>query len=121
MDAGTLFQPVLNVALALAIALAGGAALWRFLPKGWILSRIAVGGAPDGPAQSAGAAPERAGEIMSLIGREGVAVTALTPSGQVEVDGARYEAQVAVGAVEVGARVRVIERKAFAVLVRLVE
>jgi membrane-bound serine protease (ClpP class) len=121
MDAGTLFQPVLNVALALAIALAGGAALWRFLPKEWILSCIAVGGAPDGPAQSAGAAPERAGEILSLIGREGVAVTALTPSGQVEVDGARYEAQVAVGAVEVGARVRVIERKAFAVLVRLVE
>ena len=121
LDADTLFQPVLNVALALAIALVGGAAVWRFLPKGWILSRIAVGGAPAGAAQAAGVAPERAGEIGSLIGREGVAVTALTPSGHVEVDGARYEAQVAVGAVEVGARVRVVERKAFAVLVRPVE
>jgi membrane-bound serine protease (ClpP class) len=121
LDADTLFQPVLNVALALAIALVGGAAVWRFLPKGWILSRIAVGGAPAGAAQAAGVAPERAGEIGSLIGREGVALTALTPSGQVEVDGARYEAQVAVGVVEAGARVRVVERKAFAVLVRPVE
>lgn len=118
LDAGTLFQPVLNVGLALAIALVGGAALWRFLPKGWILARVAVGAAPDGPAQSAGVAPGRAGEIASLIGREAVAVTALTPSGQVEVDGSRYEAQVAVGAVEAGARVRIVELKAFAVLVR---
>ena len=121
LNAGTLFAPVLNVALSLAIALVGGAALWRFLPKGWILARVAVGGAPSGAAQGAGVAPERASEIAALVGREGVAVTALTPSGQVEVDGARYEAQVAVGAVEAGARVQVIEPKAFAVLVRPVE
>lgn len=121
LNAGTLFAPVLNVALSLAIALVGGAALWRFLPKGWILARVAVGGAPSGAAQGAGVAPQRAGEIAALVGREGVAVTALTPSGQVEVDGARYEAQVAVGAVEAGARVQVIEPKAFAVLVRPVE
>lgn len=121
LDAATLFQPVLSVALALAIALIGGAAVWRFLPKGWILARIAVGGAPAGAAQSAGLAPGRAGEIAALIGREGVAVTALTPSGQIEVDGVRYEAQVAVGSVEAGTRVQVVERKSFALLVRPVE
>ncbi len=121
LDADTLFRPVLNLALALAIALVGGAALWRFLPKGWILSRIAVGGAPAGAAQAAGASPERSREISALIGREGVAVTALTPSGQVEVDGGRYEAQVAVGAVEAGARVRVVERRAFALLVKAMD
>jgi membrane-bound serine protease (ClpP class) len=101
--------------LALGFLIAGGllALVYRFLPHGWIGSRLAVGGAVAG----AGVPVAVLEEQESLVGREGVAATGLFPSGQVEIDGRRYEARVEVGAVPVGTPVRVVRRMDFYLVV----
>lgn len=111
---GELFVvPMQKLLLALVVAGVLLGLLARFLPHGWIWNRLAVGGAVPG----SGVDPEVAGEEAALVGREGIAVTALFPSGQVEIDGRRYEARVAVGFVEAGTPVRVLSRTDFTLLV----
>ena len=55
--------------------------------------------------------------MISLAGRQGVVVSALMPSGQIEIDGRRYEARVAVGTIEAGATVIVVRRGDFDLVV----
>jgi membrane-bound serine protease (ClpP class) len=111
-----LLGPLVNLLAGLAVALVGGAALWRFLPRGWFFQRIAVAGGAGAPAQLAGVAPEAGGDT-GLVGRTGVAATALMPSGHVDIDGRRYEARSELGPIEAGARVRVVARKDFNLIV----
>ena len=101
--------------LLLALLIAGGvfALVARFLPHGWMWNRLAVGGAVQG----AGIPSDVVGELDSLIGREGVAVTSLFPSGQVEIDGRRYEARLEVDFATIGTRVRVLRRTDFNLIV----
>ena len=110
-------RPLANLGLGLVIAAALGAALWRFLPNSWLLDRLVVGSTSGGAAQIAGVAPEAAGQLAALIGRRGVAVTALRPGGQVEIDGRRFEATVEVGTANAGAPVVVRGHTDFALVV----
>ena len=105
--------PLQNLGLGLALALGLGIVLARFLPHGWIWDRLAVRGAVQG----AGVAPAVAQELAALVGREGVAGTDLFPSGQVEIDGRRYEARLELGFVETGTAVRVVRRTDFGLIV----
>jgi len=107
-------SPLLNLGTGLALAIVGGLALLRFLPKGMFWDRVVLAAAATGTS-----APDI--EEESLIGREGVAATALFPSGQIEIDGQRYEARVAVGTVDVGERVLVRARREFELLVERVD
>jgi len=107
-------SPLLNLGTGLALAIVGGLALLRFLPKGMFWDRVVLAAAATGTS-----APEI--EEESLIGREGVAATALFPSGQIEIDGQRYEARVAVGTVDVGQRVVIRARREFELLVERVD
>lgn len=116
-SADAFLHPLLNVGLGLAIALALFAALLRYLPKGWVWDRLVVQSASSGAAQIGGVAPEAAAGLAALVGRRGVAVTALRPGGQVEVDGQRYEAKVEVGAIDRGAAVVVTGCSDFALTV----
>ncbi|MFM8618133.1 MAG: NfeD family protein, partial [Opitutaceae bacterium] len=70
-----------------------------------------------GSAQVAGGAPSVAPAIDAILGRTGVAVTALFPSGQVEVDGRRHEARLEYGSARPGDRVIVRRRLDFGLLV----
>lgn len=108
-------QPLVNLGLGLLVAVLLAVALARFLPHGWIWSRLAVGGAVPG----AGVAPTILNELDGLVGREGVAVTGLFPSGQVEVDGRRYEARLEVGFAESGTAVRILRRTDFNLIVEI--
>jgi membrane-bound serine protease (ClpP class) len=114
-------QPMLNVGLGLVIALVLIAVLGRYLPKGWIWDRLVVASAVGGAAQAAGAAPGSAAGLDALIGRRGVAATALHPGGQVEIDGRRYEGKVEVGAVDAGAAIVVRGRTDFNLIVEKIE
>ena len=119
---GDLFvQPMLNVGLGLVIALALIAVLARYLPKGWIWDRLVVASAVGGAAQAAGAAPGSGAGLDALIGRRGVAATALHPGGQIEIDGHRYEGKVEVGAVDAGAAIVVRGRTDFNLIVEKIE
>jgi membrane-bound serine protease (ClpP class) len=76
--------------------------LARFIPRSWIWDKLVVQSTIGGAAQFAGGGVEASVNLASIVGREGVAVTGLRPGGQVEVDGVRYEARVAIGAIERG-------------------
>ncbi len=111
-------RPLLNVLLGVVIAVGGFLLLLRFLPSGGPWSRMvlntAVGGEPVAgrPLVASGT---RA--VSELVGREALAVTPLFPSGQVELDGRRYEARMAMGFAEAGARVTVTATSEFGLIV----
>jgi len=109
--------PLQNLGLGLLLALGLGLALAKFLPSGWVWDRLVVGSVVSGSAQVAGGAPEAAGGVAALMGQRGVAVTALRPGGQVEIAGRRYEASVAVGAIDAGVAVVVCGRSDFGLVV----
>jgi len=93
-----LMQPVLNLALGLVIATTLFAAFLKYLPRTGLYQHLAVQGASPNPLPAAGVAG-------GLVGRRGVAVTALFPSGEIEVDGRRYQAKVSLGSIEANAQI----------------
>jgi len=117
LSAEALLQPIGTLSLGLAIAVVLGAALLRYLPKGWVWDRLAVTAVLGTSAQTAGLSPAEAGGLGTLIGQRGVAATALHPAGHVEIGGRRYEATVTVGAIDAGAPVRVCGRTDFSLIV----
>ena len=115
---GVLVRPLTNLGLGLGLSVVLGVLLLRYMPKGWVWDKMVVGSAIGGAAQIAGVAPEAAHEVVNLIGRRGVAVTVLRPSGQIEIGGRRFEAIVEVGAVDAGDAVIVRGRTDFALIVQ---
>ena len=113
--------PLQNLAFGLLLAAGLGIALARFLPQGWIWDRMIVATTIGGSAQVAGGGPSAAREIEALMGQRGVAVTALRPSGQVEITGRRFEAKVEVGSIDSGEAVRVRGRTDFGLIVERIE
>ena len=116
-SANAFTRPLANLGLGLVIAIALGAFLLRFLPRGWIWDRLIVTSTDGSSAQVAGVDPRVAGGLDALVGREGVAATALHPAGQVEVDGRRYEARVDVGVIDPGTKIVVRGRTDFSLVV----
>lgn len=114
-------RPLLNLGLGIGIASALTIALLKYLPPGWFWDRLIVSSTDHGAAQQASAAPGTLPPLSSLVGRHGVAVTALRPGGQVEIGGRRYEASIAVGAVDRGRPVRVCGRTDFGLVVEKAE
>jgi membrane-bound serine protease (ClpP class) len=107
------FQPLINLAGGLALALVLGVALARFMPKGWFWDRMVLQAAIGTAAQTAGAAPEATAEATTHIGSEGVVISPLRPGGEVEIEGRRYQAQLDLGSAAAGTRVVVTGRTDF--------
>lgn len=119
IEGDLLVRPLANLVSGGLIAAVLFVALLRFLPKGgpWggMILQSAVGGAPDAVKPLHGVAAVR--DRRELIGREGLAVTALFPSGQVEIDGLRYEAKLPMGFADSGSVVRVTGTGEFGLVV----
>lgn len=109
-----LLLPAINLGLALIITAAGGLALVRYLPKSWFWDRLVLGAEVSA---TAGGELLHSGAADPLVGAEGVAMTAMFPSGEVEVDGRRYQAQVELGHLAAGERVVVKRRTGFNLIV----
>jgi membrane-bound serine protease (ClpP class) len=114
-------QPLMDLGLGIVVAVGLALALARFIPKGWFFSRLAVARPVAGSAQMAGVAPELGSGADNLVGRMATAATGLFPSGQVELDGRRYEARLEVGAAPPGTRVVVRRKTDFGLIVDRVE
>lgn len=114
-------RPLINVSLGLVVAIVGAAALLRFLPRGWFWDRMVLVSAIGGTRGTASAEIPLVPGTDPLVGQRGVAVTALFPSGQVEVNGRRYEARLELGSAEPGTPVVVRARREFGLLVELEE
>jgi membrane-bound serine protease (ClpP class) len=110
-------RPLINLGAGIGIAMVLAAALLRFLPHGWVWDRLTTSATVGGSAQAAGGDPGAAGLLDGLVGRSGVAATALRPGGQVEVDGRRFEAEVKVGAIDAGTPIVVMGHGSFALVV----
>ena len=116
-SADAFVRPMVNLGAGMGIAVVLGACLLRFLPHGWIWDRLTVNATVGGSAQTAGGGPGTGALLDALVGRRGVAATAIRPGGQVEVDGRRYEAEVKVGAIDAGAPIIVLGHGDFALVV----
>ena len=118
-----LVGPLTNVMIGTVLAVVMFLGILRFLPRGGLWGKMvlegAVGGEPGGQkAILGGGAGEPRGQ--ALVGRTGVATTALFPSGQVEISGRRYEAKLLLGSAVAGAAVRVTATGDFGLTVEVV-
>lgn len=116
-DGDLLLKPLSDLGLGMLVAVGLALALAKFIPKGWFFNRLAVAQPIAGSAQVAGGAPGSEVGLGALIGRQGIAVTGLYPSGQIEIDGQRHEARLEVGSVPPGTRIVVRRRTSFGLLV----
>ncbi len=101
--------PLYNVFGGILIAAVLFFALLRFLPKSFFWDRLILVDSVKGTSQ---------GEVLNdssrpEVGTEGVAVTDLFPTGEIEIEGRRYEARVDVGSVAKGARIRILRADSF--------
>ena len=108
-----LVSPLTTLGWGLALAVGLGILFARFIPRGWIWDKMVVQSAIGGAAHRS----EEDASRTAVIGRTGIAVTALRPGGQVEIDGRRYDARVEVGVVERGGSVLVTGQTDFELIV----
>ncbi len=124
VSADLLLMPTLRLILGLFIGIVTLLLLGRFLPKKMFWDRIVL----RGSLQPAGHAPlgdtlvldEAGGSTAAAIpdiGSKGKAVTALFPSGEVEIDGRRYQARAMTGMVERGQNIKVTGQRDFTLIV----
>jgi membrane-bound serine protease (ClpP class) len=76
----------------------------KLLPNSPLGKRLFLRAAPDATND---ATPE-ARELHELIGKEGTAATTLRPSGEVTIEGRRYDARAEFGLIEAGRAVKVL-------------
>jgi membrane-bound serine protease (ClpP class) len=98
-----LVKPLSDLILGFVGSIVLFMALLRFMPRGGLWGRMVLESAIGGETTLSSTARLE----PSLIGSSGHAITALFPSGQIEVDGKRYDARLALGTVPPGTAVRV--------------
>tara|TARA_B100000519_G_scaffold106342_1_gene92155 strand:+ start:939 stop:2393 length:1455 start_codon:yes stop_codon:yes gene_type:complete len=102
-------RPMYNLAGGVILAAVLFALLARFLPKTVFWDRMTLAESVSGTSQLN--MPD--GTPNPGIGMEGLTVTDLFPTGEVEIGGKRYEAKTDVGMIKKGARVRVLRSDVF--------
>lgn len=118
----TLLRPLANVLSGITLAILGFFALLRFLPKGgpWggMVLETSVGhpASPNQPLHAKTTFPQ---DRQSLIGLTGTAATPLRPTGQVIINGQRYEAKLEIGSADAGTPVIVTGISEFALIMEV--
>ncbi|MBC8040069.1 MAG: hypothetical protein H7Y06_05965 [Opitutaceae bacterium] len=111
-------EPLMNMGLGVVVALVLAVLFARFIPRGWFWDKMVLQAAIDTDSQAPGT---RSAQTASLIGQRAVVVATLMPSGQIEIDGRRFEARVVVGMIEAGETVVVVKRSDFGLVVERAE
>jgi membrane-bound serine protease (ClpP class) len=101
--------PIYNLFGGILIALVLFMALARFLPKSVFWDRMILAGSVEGASQGLGSIKSE----RPVAGAEGIAVSDLFPTGEIEIGGQRFEARVEVGFVSKGSRIRVLRSDVF--------
>ena len=122
-----LVVPALNVFGGIVLAVVLGILFARFMPRAWFLDRLILNSAIVGSSQSMGMPAPASGEAGGAsatppgkppVGARGRATSDLYPSGEVEIDGKRYQARSEIGIVKAGRDVEVSGYGDFLVVVR---
>ncbi len=103
-DSGFLVKPLTNLVSGIVGAIVIFFLLLRFMPSGGLWGHMVLDSSIGGETTLSSAARDE----PALIGATGQAVTALFPSGQIEIGGKRYDARLALGTVPPGTEVKVI-------------
>ena len=104
--------PIGQVFLGLMIAAVGMLILSRILPKSWIWNKLVLAEISGGEVREV-TRETIGGDQAELLGQIGVALTALLPSGRVEVAGKTYDATAQLGSISKGDSVKVVGAKGF--------
>ncbi|MEI6176345.1 MAG: NfeD family protein [Verrucomicrobiota bacterium] len=122
LSGDALLRPLANVMAGVLLAVVAFLAILRFLPKGgpWggMVLEASVGGEP-GAIRPLNSCNTDFTDANALVGQSGIAATALFPSGQVTINGKRYEAKLGVGYADAGAPVKVIGLSEFGLIVEV--
>lgn len=110
-------QPIISLALSLLVATVGAVVVLRFLPRGWFWDKMILATAAGGRAVALRDTEGTSVPVEALVGKIGVTMTAMYPTGQVKIDGRWYEARVQVGSLEAGRQVVVREKCGFNLVV----
>lgn len=119
LSAGMFIGPAVDLVFGLSIAVAGAFVLGRFFKGSAVEGALVLSstaGETDGADALPGAEAEEADGLPGP-GATGEALTPLHPAGLIEVAGQRFEARCEVGIIDRGARVRVVGREDFNLLV----
>jgi membrane-bound serine protease (ClpP class) len=118
IDANSVWMALYEILGAFAIALFGLWLIWRFLPNTPIYGRLvhSMAGAMPDPVITGGG-EVRGTKSLPDIGSKGRVLTPLHPLGEVEIDGKRYQATVAVGSLDRGTPVVVTGYRHFNLMV----
>lgn len=98
-----LVRPLLNLIYGFVGSIVLFAMLVRFMPRGGLWGKMVLEAAIAGETTDSSTARRE----PTLIGATGHAVTALYPSGQIEINGIRYDARLPLGTIPPGTPVRV--------------
>tara|TARA_B100000900_G_scaffold370271_1_gene348667 strand:- start:5385 stop:6938 length:1554 start_codon:yes stop_codon:yes gene_type:complete len=101
--------PIYNLVGGILIAVVLFMAVARFLPKSVFWDRMILAGSVQGASQGLGSIKSE----RPVAGAEGIAVSDLFPTGEIEIGGQRFEARVEVGSVSKGSRIRVLRSDVF--------
>lgn len=108
-------QPLIDLAIGLIIAIGGIILVGRFFLKTWIWDALVLRSSVGGGGSNV---PTEVEQVGVRVGDRGMAVTDLHPWGEVEIDGKRYSARVAVGAIDTNMEVEVVGKEDFGLIVR---
>ena len=111
-----LFKPLVNLVSGLAGAVVIFILLLRYMPSGGLWGKMVLESAIGGETTLSSAARQE----ISLIGATGRTVTALFPSGEIEISGKRYDARLTLGTVPPGTEVKVLSVGEFELTVETV-
>jgi membrane-bound serine protease (ClpP class) len=110
-----LLEPTVNLIYGLAIAFIGILIVSRFFPGSWMEKKLVL-------VESVGGSnKEELNASLPEIGSKGTAVTDLFPSGRIEIEGKRYEAQSSLGAIDHGSAVQVVAVRNYILIVEVVK
>ncbi|MBT5716915.1 MAG: NfeD family protein [Opitutae bacterium] len=114
----TFQEPIQEFFLAILVTIGLVFVLTRILPKtslwdGLILSSAVGGNVPRNT-------EPKGNEINAMLGAAGKSVSELYPTGQVEIDGIRYEARTNLGKVEKGSSIEVTGSTDYGLIVKKV-
>ncbi|MGJ8633858.1 MAG: NfeD family protein [Luteolibacter sp.] len=98
-----LLKPLTNLVLGIVGSIVLMSLLLKYMPSGGLWGKMVLASAIGG--ETTPSHTERA--VPSLIGAQGHAITALFPSGQIEIGGKRYDARLELGTVQPGTAIRV--------------
>ena len=112
-------EPIQDLGLGLLISLGLGIVAMKFLPKTPLWNQLTLQaevGEAD-PIVTGGASSTDAPQALPEKGSTGMAITQLYPSGKVEIEGRRYEAQSRSGTIRKGEEIKVVGHRDFNLLV----